>query len=175
MTELSREARYMLVALLKKQVATMESSLKAEFENGIKGADDKFIEKPLRPSERRVVVVEVDGEDVELGGITRTKPVPGWKVTNEAQFTRWVQENHPENIDKQPTVKEWFAASILAAAKASGAAVTETGEEIPGIELVSSTSYVKPTPAADAVAKVQALIGSGGFTWAEVLQIEEAK
>lgn len=174
MTELSREARYMLVALLKKQVATLESSLKGEFENGVPDADGKLIEKPLRPSERRVVVVEVDGEDIELGGITRTKPNPAWKVTNESQFIKWVQDNHPENIEQSPSVKEWFTTNILNAAKAKGAPVTDEGEEIPGIELVTGSSYVKPTPATDAVEKVQALVSSGGFTWGEVLQIEAA-
>lgn len=165
MTEMTREARYMLVALLKKQVAALETSLKGEFENGTE------TEKALRPSERRVVVVEVDGEDIELGGLTRTKPNPSWKVTDETAFTRWVQANHPDAIEQTPAVKEWFTANILQAAKANKAAVTEDGEEIPGVELVTGTSYVKPTPAADAVEKVQQLVAAG-FTWGEVLQIE---
>lgn len=177
MSELNREVEYMAVYLLKKRVAALEEQLKAKYAEGVKDADGKVIEKPMRPGERKAVVVELpDGTEVELGGITRSKPTPAWKVTDPKALDAWVRENQPDAVETvtQTVVPDWHISNLLNAAKSAGAAVTEDGEEIPGIALVTGSSYVAPKPAGDAEQKLEDLVRSGSLQWSDVLAIGAA-
>ena len=174
MSTLSPEVEYMAVYLLKKRIADLENALKAKYAEGVKDADGKVIEKPMRPGERKAVVVELeDGTEVELGGITRSKPAPAWKVTDPKALDAWVRENQPDVVETvtQTVIPEWHISNLLNAAKSSGAAVTEDGEPIPGIEKVTGSSYVAPKPAADAETKLEDLVRTGSLTWSDVLAI----
>lgn len=160
MTELTQEAEYMALYLLKKVVGEAESEYKAKYTDG----DIK-----LRAGERKAVFVDTPDGEIDLGGITRSKPNPAWKVTDEAKFTRWVEENLPAAIMYVPVVSETVKMQLLAEAKANGAAVTADGEEIPGIEQTPGTSFVAPKPSKDALDRLQALVSSGQIQWGQVL------
>lgn len=177
MSELNREVEYMAVYLLKKRVAALEEQLKAKYAEGVRDADGKVIEKPMRPGERKAVVVELpDGSEVELGGITRSKPAPTWKVTDPKALDAWIRENQPNVVETvtQEVIPEWHISNLLNAAKSTGEAVTEDGEPIPGIEKVTGSSYVAPKPAADAEGKLEELVRSGSLAWSDVLAIGAA-
>jgi hypothetical protein len=177
MSALSREVEYMAVYLLKKRVAALEEQLKAKYADGVKAPDGTVLEKGMRPGERKAVVVELeDGTEVELGGITRSKPTPAWKVTDPQALDAWIRENQPDVVETvtQQVVPEWFVANLLNAAKATGAAVSDGGEEIPGIALVTGSSYVAPKPSGDADQKLEELVRAGALSWSDVLAIEAA-
>ena len=177
MNALSPEVEYMAVYLLKKRIADLENALKAKYSEGVKDADGKVIEKPMRPGERKAVVVELeDGTEVELGGITRSKPTPAWKVTDQNALEAWVRENQPDVLETVTItrVPEWHYANLLNTAKSTGSAVTAEGEEIPGIEKVSGSSYVAPKPAGDAEQKLEELVRNGSLAWSDVLAIGAA-
>jgi hypothetical protein len=177
MSTMSSEVEYMAVYLLKKRVADLENALKAKYAEGTKDADGKVIDKPMRPGERRAVYVELeDGTEVELGGITRSKPTPAWKITDPDALEAWVRVNQPEILETVTItrVPEWHYTNLLNTAKSLGSAVTPDGEEIPGIEQVAGSSFVAPKPSGDAEQKLEELVRAGALNWSDVLAIGAA-
>lgn len=152
--------RYLILSILRKTVAEHETAYKRDFE------------AEMKPGDRSSQYVTVDGEEVELGGVTRSKPSPAWKVTDEAKFTRWVEEHDPDAIMWVPVVSEQYTAQVLSQAKADGAAVTPEGEEIPGIQKTTPTSYVAAKPVKDAGAVLSRMVAEGQLSWADVLEVE---
>lgn len=130
------------------------------------------LEQQMMPGDRNGVSLSLGEEAVALGAVTRTKPRPAWKVTDEAALTAWVEENHPERIERVPQVREWFVKSLLENAAANGAAITDDGEVIPGIAEVTGGSYVSAKPEKDAGEQMARLAAAGAFSVAELLQIE---
>ncbi|MNW55884.1 hypothetical protein D3C74_335720 [compost metagenome] len=71
-----------------------------------------------------------------------------------------------------PVPKEWFVKSLLEQAAANDFAVTDDGEEIPGIEKVTGTSYASVKPEKDALELIRGLVASGTLDMGELLAIE---
>lgn len=152
--------KFMAADMLSKKVGALQKSLKAEAESG------------LEPGDRKSVVFELDGEKIMLGAITKTKPRTAWKVTNEAELGKWIQENHPDKVQMVPVPKEWFVKSLLEQAAKNDVAVTDEGELVPGIDQVTGTSYASAKPEKDADAKLARLVAAGVIQTAELLMIE---
>lgn len=152
--------KFFVIDALGKKVADAKKQLKAVAEAELKAGD------------RKTVSFELDGEDVVLGAITRTKPRAAWKVTNEGELLTWIQENHPDMIEQVPVPKEWYVQSLLAQASKMDAAVTEEGELVPGIEVVTGTSYASAKPEKDMDAKLALLVANGVIQTSELLAIE---
>lgn len=129
-------------------------------------------ENELLPGDRRSVAFEKDGQPVILGAITRTKPRTVWKVVDEAEFTKWAVANFPDKVERVPVPKEWFVKSLLEQAAQNGVAVTDEGEEIPGIDQVTGSSYASVKPEKNAVDRIRELVQSGELSLTELLQIE---
>lgn len=130
------------------------------------------VEDEMLPGDRKAVAFGMDGEAVVIAAVTRTKPRESWKVTDEAEFTKWVHQNHPDKVQMIPVPKEWFVKSLLEQAAANDFAVTDDGEEIPGIEKVTGTSYASVKPEKDALELIRGLVASGELNMGELLAIE---
>lgn len=152
--------KFMAVDMLSKKVGGLQKSLKAD------------VETVLEPGDRKTVAFELDGEKVVLGAITRTKPRKAWKVTDEAELTKWIQANHPDKIEMVPVPKEWFVKSLLEQAAQNGVAVTDGGELVPGIEVREGMSYASAKPEKDADEKLARLVAGGVIQTSELLAIE---
>jgi hypothetical protein len=75
---------------------------------------------------------------VTVGTVTLTGGGTAAAVTDTAAFTEWVRERYPSEMTVRIVreVREAWQADLLARATAAGAAVdTDTGEEIPGVEI----------------------------------------
>lgn len=84
-----------------------------------------------------------------VGSVTYAKGKTTARVVNETQLTKWVAENHPDDIVQ--TVRPSFLASMLNAAAKAGAPVTEDGELLPGVDVVQSNGYLSVRPDPEAV------------------------
>lgn len=152
--------KFFVMDALGKKVADAKKPLKAAAETELKAGD------------RKTVSFELNGEEVVLGAITRTKPKAAWKVTDETKLLKWILENHPDMIERVPVPKEWYVQSLLAQAAKMDAAVTEEGELVPGIGVVTGTSYASAKPEKDMDAKLAQLVAGGVIKTAELLAIE---
>lgn len=156
--KLSQEAEYMIIHLLKKRVSELESVYKENYTEA------------MRAGERKAVYVQLDdGEEVDLGGITRSKPTATWKVTQPNVLGEWVRANRPDLVETLTVVPDRHIADLLASAKKQGAAVTDEGEEIPGIEEVTGSSYVAPKPGPDALEQVEGMVSTGALQWNQIM------
>lgn len=152
--------KFFLMDALGKKVNDAKKPLKAQ------------AEKELKAGDRKTVSFELGGEEVVLGAITRTKPRPAWKVTNEAELTAWIAENHPDMVEQVPVPKEWYVQSLLAQAAKMDAPVTEAGELVPGIAVVTAVSYASAKPEKDMDEKLARLVAGGVIQTSELLAIE---
>ena len=152
--------KFFVMDALGKKVADAKKPLKAE------------AEKELKAGDRKTVSFDLGGEEVVLGAITRTKPRAAWKVTNEAELTAWIAENHPDMVEQVPVPKDWYVQSLLAQAAKMDAPVTEAGELVPGIEVVTGTSYASAKPEKDMEEKLARLVAGGVIQTSELLSIE---
>lgn len=130
-------------------------------------------EEEMLPGDRKAVAFSQGGEPVVVAAVTRTKPREAWKVVDEAALGKWVQEHFPDKVQMIPVPKEWFIKSLLDQAAANDFAVTDDGEEIPGIDKVIGTSYASVKPEKDALETIQRLVRSGELNIGELLAIDE--
>ena len=130
------------------------------------------VEEEMLPGDRKAVAFGEGGDAVVIAAVTRTKPRESWKVTDEAALAQWVQKNHADKVQMVPVPKEWFVKSLLEQAAANDFAVTDDGEEIPGIEKVTGTSYASVKPEKDALELIRGLVASGTLDMGELLAIE---
>ena len=80
-------------------------------------------------------------DGILLGKVTKTRGRATPTVKDEAAFLRWVQDNHPEEIE--PTVRAAYRTKVLESAKVHGEAVDpSTAEVIPGVELGQGNPYI---------------------------------
>lgn len=152
--------RFVLSDIITKKITTGNKENKAT------------VEEEMLPGDRKAVAFGEGGEAVVIAAVTRTKPRESWKVTDEAALTQWVQQNHPDKVQMVPVPKEWFVKSLLEQAAANDFAVTDEGEEIPGIEKVTGTSYASVKPEKDALELIRGLVASGTLDMGELLAIE---
>ncbi|MHC6175427.1 hypothetical protein [Glutamicibacter sp. X7] len=153
--------RYALSDIISKKITAGNKQNKADAES------------ELLPGDRRSVAFGDGGNAVLIGAVTRTKPRTVWKVTDEAALGKWVQEHHPDKVEMIPVPKEWFVKALLDQAAANGFPVTDDGEEIPGIEEKTGTSYASVKPEPDALERIQELVRSGALTVQELLAIDD--
>jgi hypothetical protein len=133
------------------------------------------VKASLKPGARWIVSVPLDGEDVEVGGVTRTKPaaaVPAPKIVDGCAFLEWVQAHRPEEVvtldpppPPGPMVRPSFERWVLEAVAGKhevpdgGFLDTRTGEVLdapPGVEWVTpragtSTLQVRAADGGEAV------------------------
>ena len=79
------------------------------------------VAQELRPSERRPVYVDLDGEDVMVGAVTMSKPGAGKRaayVVDESRFAEWVSAMMPDGI--VPAVVGWARRELLERARIGG-------------------------------------------------------
>lgn len=87
--------------------------------------------------------------DGKLGHVTVANGSTRAKVTNEDAFTKWVADNHPDEIVQ--AVRPSYVNKILSDAKHYGQAVDVTsGELIPGVDVAVGNPYVTVKLAEDA-------------------------
>jgi hypothetical protein len=107
----------------------------------------------------RVRVTDDDGNN--LGAVSLASGRVTAKVFDERAFTAWVAERYPHQL--MQVVREAFTKKLLGEAVSAGDPVDpSTGEEIPGVELVTGDPYLMVRPAAGAVEKMrETLLDSG--------------
>lgn len=82
-----------------------------------------------------------------VGSVQLRKGARRAVVTDPAAFEAWAYAQHADNVELIQTtrVRPAYQAAILAAAKATGAAVTGDGEEIPGVAVTETEPTVAVT------------------------------
>lgn len=91
----------------------------------------------------RVRVTDDDGTD--LGAVTLAAGRRAAKVTDEGAFTEWVAQRYPTEV--VPTVRDATRRKLLDEATKAGDPVdTNTGEVIPGVEVLAGEPYVMCRP-----------------------------
>lgn len=161
MTEtLNPAARFMLLDRLAKRVKAAADAAKAE------------LDQDMLPGDRTGVSLLLHGEPVVLGAVTRSKPTTKWVVTDEAALLAWVKEAHPERIEMVPQIREWYVKSLLDNAAQNGAAITDEGEIVPGIEQKTGSSYVAPKPEKDVDSLIERLAAGGAVSIPALLALE---
>lgn len=130
MTDLKVEAR---VRLVEKAVLKVIEDEHKKALDGLRDALD---------SGDRVSAAMPDG--TPLGYVQMTVPRASVRVADEAAFTAWVQDNHPEHIETVPKVRSSYKEALIAL----GGVDKETGELVPGLVDVEPQLRIMPTAAA---------------------------
>lgn len=141
----------------------------------------KLITDELKGRAERAELVEIlagadvqqapvrDADGVELGKVSLCGGTAKAKVVDEAGLLRWVKANRPDQI--REIVEPAYVRALLKEVDAEGAAVDQdTGEVIPGFELVQGEPFVKVTPNATSKDRMSALIHDSGL-----LQLTKAR
>lgn len=116
---------------LKNRVKELELEINAQFLAALDEGDSKAATLP-------------DG--ITLGKVTKTRGRLTPTVIDETAFLRWVQENHPEEIE--PQVRPAFRAKIIETTKSYGVAIDpSTCEVVPGVELRTGDPFISFRPA----------------------------
>lgn len=81
-------------------------------------------------------------DGTKVGKATLISPKQRPMVVDEHKFTKWVEENHPSEIEKK--VNKVFESALLEKLDTNGTAAChpETGEVIPGVLVMTSSKYV---------------------------------
>lgn len=147
------------VALLAGKLITEELKGQAEREELAQIlSDDDTAKVPVR-----------DADGTELGTATLCGGKDKAKVVNEAALLAWVKEHRPDQL--RQVVEPAYIKALLKQADTEGAAADEdTGEVIPGIEIVESSSYVSVKPNELARDRMAELIHDSGL-----LQLTKAR
>jgi hypothetical protein len=107
-----------------------------------KKAADCEIRDTWRPADRLTATLP---NRTDVGTVTLAKGRTTAAVTDPAAYEAWVRENHPEWIETVPATERInpdATARLTSAAKKNGVAVdAETGEVVPGIEVVAGDAY----------------------------------
>jgi hypothetical protein len=112
---------------------------------------DCEIRDTWRPSDRLTAIIP-GGKDI--GTVTLANGATRAAVTDTDAYEAWVRATHPEQIETVPEttrINPEFTARLTSAAKKLGVAVdAETGEEVPGITIVTGDPYPMVKLAEDA-------------------------
>lgn len=160
--DLTTADKFLILDALAKKVKAGADAMKAE------------LAESMIPGERTAVSFTLPGESgpVVLGFVTKSSPAAKWVVTDPAALLAWVKEVHPDRVEMVPQVREWFVKSLLDNAGANGAAITDDGEIIPGIDLKEGSSYALPKPEKDIADKLTRLASAGAVSFTELLALE---
>ena len=115
-----------------------------------KGAADAEIRDTWRVKDRAAAVLP-DG--AEIGSVTLASGRTTSKLTDEKAYEAWVRRVHPEEIETVTTerINPDFTARLMSAARQLGVPVdADTGEQVPGIEVVEGEPYPTVRLAPDA-------------------------
>jgi hypothetical protein len=131
-------------------------------------AEREELEQILAAEDTAKVPVR-DADGTELGTATLCGGKDKAKVTNEQALLEWVKEHRPDQL--RQVVEPAYIKALLKQADAEGAAADEdTGEVIPGIEIVETSSYVSVKPNELARDRMAELIHDSGL-----LQLTKAR
>jgi hypothetical protein len=137
--------------------------------DGLKGTAERAELAELMAAEDRPKATVRDADDVELGTATLCGGKEKAKVVDELALLAWVKENRPDQL--RSIVEPAYVKALLKIADAEGVAVDEeTGEVIPGIELVETGTYVTVKPNDLARERMDALVAESGL-----LQLTKAR
>lgn len=102
-------------------------------------------------------------DGTQIGSVTMCAGRSSAKVTDRAAFTKWVEENHPDQVTKPilTLVRPAFEMAVLKAAKDAKAPVDQNGEVVPGISVDEGEPYLTTTLADGAAQVVLSAIKSG--------------
>jgi hypothetical protein len=104
-----------------------------------------------RPSDRLTATLP---NNRDIGTVTLANGATRAAVTDTEAYETWVRATHPEAIETVPEttrINPEFTARITSAAKKLGVAVdAETGEEVPGVVVLTGESYPMVKLAEDA-------------------------
>lgn len=132
------------------------------------GAEREELAQILAADDTAKVPVR-DADGVELGTAILCGGKDKAKVTDELALLAWVKENRPDQL--RQIVEPAYIKALLKQADAEGAAADEeTGEIIPGIEIVETGSYVSVKPNELARDRMAELIHDSGL-----LQLTKAR
>lgn len=104
--------------------------------------DTRAALEPQLDPEEAVVAVLPDGQRV--GKVQRAKPAATAAVTDERALLAWVTAHRPDELVR--SVRSSYVEALKAQARVHGHAYDpDTGEVIPGVELVEGTSAYRVT------------------------------
>lgn len=125
-----------------------------------KAAKSGLLGAMLDQGVERIRVTDDDGTN--LGTVTVAAADASARVTDEAAFTKWVQQRFPSEI--VPTVRASFRKKLLDEATAAGDPVdASTGEVIPGVEIVPGEPYLSCRPSAEAAGRMRETLRASGL------------
>lgn len=117
-----------------------------EFFKRVKAAKEK-VGLEMDEGQTQTVSYNLDGQELRLGKIQRTKPEHAWRVTDPDALLDWARKYMPDLVDLKPVLYMDRVDELLDAVRKRNGAFTDAGEVIPGIEYGPvSSSYTKIVP-----------------------------
>jgi len=113
--------------------------------------------------------------EARIGSVSMTTPATKAAVTNGVIFTEWVKTLEPSavTVETREVINEtWQAAFVGHLLPAGAGAVTEDGEEVPGVTFSTGSPYVT-TRNVDTAA-ILAALRAGALDTAALLALPEA-
>lgn len=98
-----------------------------------------------------------DDDGTKLGTVSKSEGRVAAKVVDEAALLAWVKANRPDQL--RQVVEDAYVKALLKSAVENGDAVdVETGEIIPGIEVMQGSPFVSARPTPEAKARMKDLL-----------------
>lgn len=137
MTEITDQDRA-LVVIADAYVKELSKRVKAAKEN---------LGLELNEGQTQTVSYDLDGQELRLGNIQRTKPEHVWRLTDPDALLAWAREAMPDLVDLKPVLDMDGVDELLEKVRRQNGAFTDEGEVIPGITYgPASSSYTKIVP-----------------------------
>lgn len=117
-----------------------------ELSKRVKAAKEK-LGLELDEGQTQTVSYDLDGQELRLGKVQRTKPEHVWRVTDPDALLAWAREAMPDLVDLKPVLDMDGVDELLEKVRRQNGAFTDAGEVIPGITYgPASSSYTKIVP-----------------------------
>lgn len=105
----------------------------------------------------------------QIGSVQLIKGRQAWRVVDNDALLAWVKANHPDEVVTVENVRGSYIQAILARAKADGGAFDpETGDSIPGVDVVHGEPTLNVKPSEDAADVIGRALAEGRLTWEDV-------
>lgn len=110
----------------------------------------------------RVRVSDEHGENLGAVSLASGRLTP--RITDESAFVAWVAQRHPGEVEEVLVVSPGWRERLLAAMARLGDPVDpETGEVVPGVELVRGEPYLTVRPTDEARQRMRGLVVNAGL------------
>jgi hypothetical protein len=169
-----RALRLAALSHISKRLTTWDKQARADLGDTLNQGDRVTVYSPLDP-------------DRPIGSITKTRPKPVAKVTDEDALTEWLDEHYPNAVEHKQVVdgshhevtavlaehaphllrthlvaRPWAVASILRASEKAGRPAASEGElDVPGVEVTQPPSALQVVLTADAAELLGGLFRAG--------------